>query len=305
MMPPWPRWRRQIMSMHPLTALDLTGGVARWSRLARMGVSRGTLVALARQGFISRPARGVFCRPELVGSAEVQAEVASGQLTCAAGAVALGLDTWGEAPVCHVRTPLNPRAARRQSAVVVHPWGLGGPGQTAGIETVLHDCACCLPTIEAVVIVDSALRKGLVDFSDWVRVIGSGPHPNRVTRVLALADAQSQSVLESVARSALVLAGIADVSSQVWFAEVGWVDLLIHGWLVIELDGRRTHQPAFQEDRRRDAELTRRGLVVLRFTYMDLKARLPWFVEVVAETLDRGRHPFADLRRGEGWDIRA
>jgi very-short-patch-repair endonuclease len=288
--------------MHPLAALDLTGGVARWSRLARMGVARGTLLALVRQGVIVRPARGVFCRPELVGSVEVQAEIVSGQLTCAAGAVALGLDTWDEAQVCHVRTPLNPRAPRRQSAVVVHPWGLAGPGQTARVEAVLHDCACCLPTIEAVVIVDSALRKGLVEASDWVRVIGSGPYPERVTRVLALTDPQSQSVLESVARTSLVLAGMPHVLSQVWFADVGWVDLVIDGWLVIELDGRRTHQPAFQEDRRRDAELTRRGLVVLRFTYADLKARLPWFVEVVMETRDRGRPPFADLRRGKNWD---
>jgi very-short-patch-repair endonuclease len=301
-MPPGLVRAGQIVPMHPLTALDLTGGVARWSRLARLGVARGTLVALARQGVIARPARGVFCRPELVGSVEVQAEIVSGQLTCEAGAVALGLDTWGDAPVCHVRTPLNPRAPRRRSAAVVHPWGLAGPGQSARVEAVLHDCACCLPTIEAVVIFDSALRKGLVDPTEWVLVIGSGPHGERVSRVLALTDAQSQSVLESVARTSLVLAGIPDLSSQVWFADVGWVDLVIDGWLVVELDGRRTHQPAFQEDRRRDAELTRRGLVVLRFTYADLKARLPWFIAVVTETLDRGRPPFADLRRGEGWD---
>jgi very-short-patch-repair endonuclease len=244
----------------------------------------------------------VYCRPELVGSVEVQAVIASGQLTCGAGAVALGLDTWGDVSECHVRTPLNPRTPRRESAAVVHPWGLAGPGQTAHVDAVLHDCACCLPTLEAVVIVDSALRKGLVDSSEWVRVIGSGPHAERVARVLALTDVQSQSIIESVARTSLVLGGIPDVASQVWFADVGWVDLVIDGWLVVELDGRRTHQPAFQEDRRRDAELTRRGLVVLRFTYADLKARLPWFVEVVRETLDRGGPPFADLRRGQDWD---
>lgn len=181
--------------------------------------------------------------------------------------------------------------------MVVHPWGVVGSGRAAPVEVVLHDSAACLPIVDAVVIVDSALRSGLVEGSDWPRVVEAGPHAAQVRRVLELADAGAQSVLESVARTVLHLSGVSNVASQVWFQDVGWVDLVVDRWLVIELDGRATHASSFQEDRRRDAELTRRGLVVLRFTYADLRDRCDWFVAVVLETLDRGRPPFADLSR--------
>jgi very-short-patch-repair endonuclease len=123
-------------------------------------------------------------------------------------------------------------------------------------------------------------------------VLAAGPRPRRVAEVLALADPQAQSVLESVARVLLVLGGVSAVVSQVHVLGVGWVDLMIDGWLVVELDGWEFHREKFREDRRRDAELSRQGLVVLRFTYADLMHRREWFVEVVREVLDRGRPPF-------------
>jgi hypothetical protein len=105
-------------------------------------------------------------------------------------------------------------------------------------------------------------------------------------------DPQSQSVLESVGRTLLVQAGIGAIESQVYVHQVGWVDLVVDGWLVLELDGWATHKAAFHEDRRRDAELSRLGFVVLRFTYADLARRPHWFVQVVSETIDRGRPPW-------------
>jgi very-short-patch-repair endonuclease len=275
--------------MHPLVALDRHGGVARWTELARLGVSRRPLLRQARAGLIARPSHGVFCRPELVGSPAVRAVMASGQLTCAAGAEALGLDTLTPSRDCHVRTP--PKSPRSPAARA-HRWGLAGPGRVATTVAVLHDCALCLPVVEAVVVIDSALRRGLVDVDDWGAVQAAGPHGSRVAEVLKLADPAAQSVLESVARVLLRVAGVTDVASQVLFDHVGWVDLLVDGWLIVELDGWEFHRERFREDRRRDAELSRQGYVVLRFTYADLMSRRQWFVEVVREVLDRGRPPF-------------
>ena len=158
-------------------------------------------------------------------------------------------------------------------------------------STVLHDCAVCLPDVEAVVIIDSALRRGVVTVQDWPAVAEAGPHAQRVAEVLASADPLAQSVLESVGRVALRLAGFATVESQVYFSAVGWVDLVLDGWLVIELDGWEFHRDKFQDDRRRDAELSRQGCVVLRFTYADLMSRRAWFIDVVREVLDRGGRP--------------
>jgi very-short-patch-repair endonuclease len=286
--------------MHPLTALDLRGGVARWSTLARMGVGRGLLIEHVRQDLVARPVRGLFCRPELIGEAIVMAMSVTGQLTCAAGAEAHGLDLWGAARAVHVRTPANPRAPRTRTGVLVHPWGLSGRGTLAALAAVLHDCALCLPVPEAVAILDSALRRRQVTMTDWPAVAAAGPRPGRVQSVLAMTDPLSGSVLESVARTNLVMAGVGNLQSQVFFQDAGWVDLVVDGWLIIELDGWDFHRQKFQSDRTRDAELTRRGFVVLRFTYADLMSRAEWFIEVVREVLDRGQPPFGLRRTGTG-----
>jgi very-short-patch-repair endonuclease len=92
-----------------------------------------------------------------------------------------------------------------------------------------------------------------------------------------------------------MLSAVGSIASQVHVADVGWVDLVVDGWLVVEFDGFSTHRAGFREDRRRDAELTRRGFVVLRFTYPDVLHRANWLVQVVRDTLVRGRPPFAQL----------
>jgi very-short-patch-repair endonuclease len=281
----------------PLAALDACGGAARWTRLAALGVGRGRLLSAVNLGDVVRPARGVFCRPDLVRTPVVLALCASGQLTCLAGARAHGLETLAGAQ-CHVRTSANPKPARSRAGILIHPWGRSGDGDTADLFAVLHDCALCLPGPEAVAVIDSALRSRRLEVADLEAVARSGPRPRTVRRVLALADPGSQSVLESVARVGLVQDGVERVASQVFVDRVGWVDLMVQGWLVIELDGWAFHREKFQDDRRRDAELTRRGFVVLRFTYGDLTLRRHWFLEVVRETLERGRPPFGDLQAG-------
>lgn len=278
-------------AVDPLAALQVCGGVARWAELSRLGVSRGSLLALAQSGAIARPARGVFCRPEMILDPVVRAVAASGQLTCAAGARAHGLDTFGDEDECHIRTIPSPRPESRHRAAVRHPWGRG-PGRLAPLDAVLHDCTICLPAPEAVAIVDAALRAGRLTTAELGRVARAGPRAARAANVLALADPASQSVLESVARVQLRLDGHNDVASQVHVDKVGWVDLVVDRWLVLELDGWAHHRDSFREDRRRDAELTRLGFVVLRFTYGDLLRRRSWFSSVVAETLERGHPPW-------------
>ena len=57
--------------------------------------------------------------------------------------------------------------------------------------------------------------------------------------------------------------------------------------LVIEVDGRLYHQDpsAFQEDRRRDAELAARGYAVVRLSYAKVMFDWPWCERVVHEAL--------------------
>lgn len=103
---------------------------------------------------------------------------------------------------------------------------------------------------------------------------------------LAAADGRSQSNGETVVRVTLAQVGI-DAEPQAWIACVGCVDLLVDGWLVIEVDGLAYHSDAaaFANDRRRDAELLRRGYRVLRITWRDAVRRPEWVVATVQHLL--------------------
>ncbi|MDP9221766.1 MAG: endonuclease domain-containing protein [Actinomycetota bacterium] len=253
-------------------------------------MSRSGLLAACAAGSVVRPARGVFALPSGVDDTPVRAMAARGQLSCAHAALAHGLDVVSASDVVHVRIPRKSRRVMPPRRTVLHHWGWSGSEAVTSLETTLRDCAHCLDVPVAVGVLDSALRSGRITPEDLNRLaVGWSLAARAVAR---LTDPAAQSVLESVGRTVLSLAAVGEISSQVYVPRVGWVDLVIDDWLVIELDGYGTHKGSFQEDRRRDAELTRLGFVVLRFTYADLMSRREWFVGVVRETLDRGHPPF-------------
>lgn len=87
------------------------------------------------------------------------------------------------------------------------------------------------------------------------------------------ASGRARSPLETLARIQLRAAGL-DVADGVVIAGVGEVDLVVDGWLVVELDGSTFHSDpwTFDQDRRRDRELVRRGYAVVRFTSNDVRS---------------------------------
>lgn len=182
---------------------------------------------------------------------------------------------------------LTRRSAPKPCAgVVVHRRAVEADSRVTGLRQTLLDCARCLPTAQAVSVLDSALRQGRVEPHE-LRALAprAGPYAGRVAEVVGLSDAQAQSVLESGMRVLLLQAGLGPVESQVHIDRVGWVDLVVQGWLVIEVDGYAVHRDRFSEDRRRDAELTRLGYVVLRFTYQQVLRQPDWVLDVVRDTL--------------------
>jgi very-short-patch-repair endonuclease len=99
-----------------------------------------------------------------------------------------------------------------------------------------------------------------------------------------LADARAESVLESLARVALVLAGLTP-RVQEWIGRFR-VDLLI-GNVVIELDGFEHHSSRadYRSDRRRCNALTVKGYRVLRFSWEDVVATPERVVSIVREAV--------------------
>ncbi|GAA0998470.1 hypothetical protein GCM10009563_22630 [Subtercola frigoramans] len=125
----------------------------------------------------------------------------------------------------------------------------------------------------ALTVIDSALnksRRNLIPERITQRTLQAVAEklPDRYRRAIAQADPLSQSGLETLVRLRLRSRGIG-VTSQKHHAGVGHVDLLVGDRLVIEVDGRETHdtEEGFATDRHRDLILFRDDMRNLRLTY--------------------------------------
>ena len=77
-------------------------------------------------------------------------------------------------------------------------------------------------------------------------------------------------MLETLARTYFRQAGIR-VETQVHIDGVGYVDLLLEGWLIVELDGRQHGEwKQVRKDQRRNNASVVRGYTVLRYYYDDV-----------------------------------
>jgi very-short-patch-repair endonuclease len=173
----------------------------------------------------------------------------------------------------HTSSPLGCRLHRldlHPSEVVVRR----GLAVTGALRTV-RDCARWLPLAEAVAVADCALRRRAVTSAQLQAIVEAAPRSpvrSALARVLALVDDRSESVLESLARVALALAGIPTPVPQLRIGdrhgvEVARVDL---AWpearVVLELDGFAYHSSRrdAHRDRLRANRLVLLGWQVLR-----------------------------------------
>jgi very-short-patch-repair endonuclease len=276
------------------------------AQLCAVGVGRAALSRAVAAGDLTRVARKVYAPSPLapmplhvvtdkgVAAAyvrHVRAVLLSlGDKATAAGRTAAALRGWGmliepgrtiEVAVPHGRprsrvgvTITQRRTLARSKVMAVS--GTELLWATAPVQTVL-DCCLGLPMIEAVVISDSALRSGEVSLAELrvaARRLPGVRDAARVRRVLRFADPSSGSVLESVLRVHLHLAGIAGFTSQY---TVRVADGVLHrvdfcfsaARLIVETDGAKWH-PDPGPDRVRDNALAAAGFRVLRYTWADV-----------------------------------
>lgn len=271
--------------MAPEAALAMLGGVGRWAELTAHHVPRRALLAACRSGRVVTLGRGLYCLPGTEDEPVTQAVDLRGVLSCGSAAVHHGLELFGAPALVHVSTA----SGRRAAGLVVHRGPAARGRRATSLLQTLRDCCRCLPLAQAVSVLDSAVRQGRAELDELRALVPrSGRTVPAVQRAVSLVDPASQSVLESAARVLFVTNDVASVVSQVRIERVGWVDLLLDGWLVIEVDGYAVHRERFAEDRRRDAELVRQGFGVLRFTYRDIERRPGWVLAVVQDTLRCG-----------------
>ena len=168
-----------------------------------------------------------------------------------------------------------------------------GLSVTSVLRTVV-DLAKVLPLGAAVAAADGALRLGTSPVTLRAALLAArGPGAGRCRQVAALMDPLAESVLESLLRLLLVLAGLPSPVSQYEIRDehgrtVARVDFCWPGSrLVVEADGFAFHSDrlAYRRDRERMNELERLGWRVLRFTWEDVRQRPAAVVTVVAECL--------------------
>ena len=170
--------------------------------------------------------------------------------------------------------------------------GLAALSVTTAVSTVV-DCALTLPRLEGTVVADSALRAGDVtvdDLRDAVARLPGRREAARARRVVEGCDPECGSVLESVQRVRMVLAGLDGFATQVVVrtAPVLRVDFCFAAArLVVEVDGARWH-PDPRRDQERDNALAALGWRVLRFTWQDVVHGSAGVLAVVRTALDSG-----------------
>ena len=279
------RHRVGVFSADPVPILRRLGGCSRRAVLLDEGVSERGLARAAAAGHVRRFGRGVYALPG-ADAAILAAVRCGGLLTCASGAGALGLSVLAPTRRVHIASRNNPVGLT--APVVLHrgrSCRYDGPLPVASTLDCAAQALRCLPPMAALVIVDSALAARRVTVAELYARLGTkGSAAARI--LLTLADANSESPLETIARVLLRVHGL-DVQTQVHLDGVGRVDLLVEGVLVVELDGFEHHSDRahYRNDRRRANALTCMGLRLVRFTYEDIVHRPHWVVACVFDAL--------------------
>ena len=265
-------------------AIRELGGVARSDTLRRAGLSKHRQAALTAAGTLRGVGRGWVSLPDA--DRELVATASAGVvLTCVTQARRLGLwvlteDTAhvGALPHRHVRTTLA-HVHWAEPLLPRDPDALVDP-----IENVLGIVAACQSSEAALVIWESALRKGLVTL-DGMRRFALVP----AARTLCdLAEVWSDSGLETIVVPRLRWLRLP-LRRQTWI--VGHrVDLLIGDRLVLQIDGGTHVGPQRDEDNRHDAELALLGYHVIRVSSRQVLERWHEVQDLIMRAIAQGLH---------------
>lgn len=144
---------------------------------------------------------------------------------------------------------------------------------------------------EGLIAADFLMRHGFTrgQLEAEARCLGRVKGIATVRRCIACAVANSESPYESLARALLIDANLGPLTTQAPIAGY-FADILIDGWLIIEIDGavkysgpdaERVRQREFQ----RQKDIGNLGFVFLRFTPEQLRRDPEGFVAAVRETL--------------------
>lgn len=254
---------------------------------------RRTLSGAVGAGGLVRVARGVYAVPDAVPELAAAAAL-RGVVSHESAARLWLLEALNDPTHRHVTLPRH-RSPVPVSGTQLHWADLDDhevDGRvTAPLRTVL-DCARTLPFVDALGIADSALRRELVAQPTLIGEAARlrGPGATRGARVLRLADGRAANPFESALRAIALDAGLdfvpqLEVRGRGFFARVDLGDP--ERRIAAEADSFAWHgsRKALDRDCRRYDELVRRGWLVLRFSWEQVRYDPDWVAAVLCDTV--------------------
>jgi very-short-patch-repair endonuclease len=250
----------------PLMLVELQGGVARGSRLARFGCTRKDLSNAVRRGELIRLRAGVFAAPSCAWSVRAAA-LHGGALSCAGALRMHGVWVLDDDEHPHVWLGHAGRVHPHAECECIEHYRAGSMRLgLAPVEQALVHSFGCHGEEFFFAAYESAWSLGLIGSAERRRIRAALPVRARWLVDIARHDADSG--LESTVRLRLHLLGIR-VETQVSIDGVGRVDFVLERRVILEADGKGNHAGRSERHRdlRRDAAASHLGFETLRFDY--------------------------------------
>lgn len=153
----------------------------------------------------------------------------------------------------------------RHWRAAVHDAG-AGPDWRAAVADSLLDFASDHSPEYALAAIESALNVGML--APWHLPLLSSHLPVRHRPIMARLNTRAEAGTETLARLRIETLGCR-VEVQMWIGRHR-VDLLVDGWLVVEIDSEAWHGGERVDDSKRNNWLTGQGYRVLRFDYTEV-----------------------------------
>lgn len=272
--------------------LHAAGNLAASAQLTERGHSRTEIANAVSAGELWRPRRGwvaaVGARSEAVRAVQL-----GGRLAASSALASYGIWVDEDAglviasPSTASRLPPLGAAERRLWVDDCFPV-IAEKRWRVPVADALLQLSRDVPRDSLIASVDSAIQLRAITRSELRMLLRA--LPRRVNRIEREIDGLAMSGTETHMRLALRRAGY-DVRCQVRLPGIGIVDLLVDGWLIIELDSRKYHAGAANQlrDRVRDGNAVIGGYGHERFLWQQVRESMDWCLAVVEHRLRDGR----------------
>lgn len=248
------------------------------SDLLGLGASTHDLTLAVRTGQLIRARRDHYVLPG-TNRHLVEAVRVGGRLACVSALDAIGIFAFdaGNTHLHLVRTMSRSRSPRNRRVPLTRSNRHGSKlhwrpiideasEHSVSVRDALIQTLRCQKPLHALASLDNALHLGAIEEGDLAEIFANAP--NRVQRLRDLIDSRAESGQETMLRMIIRETGLP-FEPQVTFPDIGRVDFVVAGRLVVEADSRLAHDgwENHVRDRGRDLALATLGYMSLRPAY--------------------------------------